>query len=167
MRIVFDLDGVLRDLMGYLNDKYGVPAPTDYFWIHQGKNIYQWLEDDNLFALIYAPVTEYFHLIRKSVNIVEIWTHQPVAWRSKTESWITNNLGDKCLVNYFTPEEKKARLLEEKCIWLVEDNPVMAKLPRILLIDRLYNRDVETEHRIRDTNDLKVWLDRNESGRTL
>ena len=86
MNIVFDLDGVIRDLNSYLGEKYKVPFPTDWKWEYKGKNVFNWIEFDNFNPLLFAPPTEYYPFIyswkiKYNFKGFEIWTSQPEKWR--------------------------------------------------------------------------------------
>lgn len=160
MKIVFDLDSVLRDLEGYLWDRLGVPKPTVWVWRHLGKDIFEWVEGDDFNSLVYSPTTEYYLTIKKYVKNIEIWTNQPHKWRTYTDIWLKNHFGDKYLLNYLTTDEKQKRLNGEKGTYLVEDCPNFTDYSRILLIDYPYNRHIDAPNRITKPEELEVWLKR-------
>lgn len=160
MKLVFDLDGVLRDLDAYLHNRLDIPAITDWFWKHKGKDIFEWIEEDGFNALVYAPTTKYYLTIKKYIKNIELWTSQPEKWRPYTEAWIRNNFNDKYLLNYLTTEEKQMRLNEDKGTYLVEDCPNFTDYTRIILVDTLYNKHVEAPNRVYSVKDLEVWLKR-------
>jgi len=153
LRIVYDLDGVLRDLNAYL-ETLGVPYPQEWDWTHEGKNIFQIIKEDGYKALTGAPETEYCPVVRTYADEIELWTCQPPAWRELTYRWIADHLG-RCKVRFLTTEEKKERLDFLIDTLLVEDSPNFKDYHRIVLIDRPYNRHIETEHRIKTPQELK------------
>jgi len=161
MKIVFDLDGVLRDLCFYLNQKFDVPYPRDWFWKHKGKDIFDWIKEDRYSCLLYAPITEYFLPISKTTEHFEIWTCQPEDWRKYTKLWIIANIGD-CTKHYLDTKQKRERLDREPNTYLVEDSPNFSNYDRIILIDRPYNRHVKASIRIKTPKELLPWLKKSE-----
>jgi len=157
MKIVFDLDGVLRDLNGYLHDKFDIPYPQEWFWKHQNKDIFQWVKDDRYMPLIYARTMDYYWLVKHCFEKPEIWTNQPPEWRQKTELWIKNHFED-CEIKYLTNAEKRVELDKQPNTWLVDDNPLFTSWDRILLIDHPYNRYIQDAIRIKSLEDLDQWI---------
>ena len=155
-KIVFDLDGVMRDLMGYCHDRFDVTSPTEWFWKHNGKDVYRLVKEDNYNALIYSPPTKYLSTIKKYSKKLEIWSHQPPKWRSYTKHWLDYYLGEYS-IRYLTTKQKRARLDKHKDTWLVEDNPNFKSYKRIILIDRLYNRNVDC-YRVKTSSKLNKVL---------
>ena len=145
MKIVFDLDGVLREINSYLVTKFNVPYPQNWLWKYKDKDIFDWIKQDDYRALIYAPTTKYFLPIKKKFENIELWTCQPEKWKPYTKIWLKNHFEDHYLINYLNTEEKRRRLDEEKGVYLVEDCPNFSHYKNILLIDRPYNRHIEAE----------------------
>ena len=159
MRIAFDLDGVLRDLNAYLNQRLDIPYQDDWFWRFKDKDIFDWIKDDHYLCLVYAPITEYFVTIAKRISHFEIWTCQPEPWRKYTKLWITANIGE-CTKYYLDTKQKRERLDKNPDIYLVEDSPNFSNYDRIILIDRLYNHHVDAAIRIKHPNELIPWLEK-------
>ena len=160
MKLAFDLDGVLRDINAYLNDKYNIPYPKIWFWKHKNKDIFAWVKEDYYRALVYAPITEYFLPIYKWLNgnKIEVWTCQPEEWRKYTRLWLLNHFGEDYQIHYLNTKEKRERLDEHKEFYLFEDNPLFSSYERILLIDRSYNQHIKAQYRIKNKKDLREWL---------
>ena len=165
MKVVFDVDGVLRDLNGHLLEYYGVPIPDDWKWVHEGKNIYDWAIKDRYRILKEAQPTEYFKTILEFDSKPELWTHQPKDWRPATWHWIRQHIGYDCKIFYLTTEQKRVKLDYEPDTWLVEDNPNFTSYERIVLIDRLYNHNVPAEVRVRSPKELRAVLEKVKHGR--
>lgn len=159
MRIVFDLDGVFRDLCGYLHHKFSVPIPIYWFWEHEGKDIYKWIEEDNYRALIYSPVTKYLMPVLKTGYPIELWSCQPDKWKPYTDLWIWNNIPSYTLL-YLNTKEKEKKLYREKDTYLVEDCPNFKDYSKILLIDTPYNQNVNALHRVKTPKDLTDVIER-------
>ena len=85
MKLIADLDGVVRNLNGYLSLKYDVPMPETWTWSFLGKNIFDWVKHDNFDILTESPPSEYYSVIKKYA--AEIWTSQPDNWRPHTIQW--------------------------------------------------------------------------------
>jgi len=164
MRLVFDLDGVLRDLYAYLNTKFNVPYSESWIWRYQNKDIFDWIREDRYSCLVYAPITEYFLPINRIIEHLELWTCQPETWRKYTKLWITANIGD-CAKHYLDTAQKRAKLDEEPDTFLVEDSPNFANYDRIILIDRPYNQSVKADIRIKSPKELIPWLEKSENAK--
>jgi len=160
IKIVFDLDGVLRDVDAYLCDKLGVAYPEQWEWMPKGKGLFEHIRNDNYRALVYAPATEYFLPIKKHFEKIEIWSYQIPKWQPYTKLWLNNNLTDKYTIRYLKPHEKEKRLYASKDTYLLEDYPKFKNYDRILLVDRPYNQKVKAPHRIKTVADLKIWLEK-------
>jgi len=144
MRMVFDLDGVFRDLCGYICERYNVPTPQAWSWTHEGETVYGFAERNDFAALTESPETPYLSVAKEFYQEIEIWTCQSKPWRPYTEQWLDAHVG-KYLVRYLSSDEKKARLDKEKDILLVEDYPGFKNYERILLVDYPYNKMITTE----------------------
>jgi len=154
--IAFDLDGVLRDLQGYLRTKYGVPLPSVWFFTYKGLGFWEWAEFDNNKMPLLAKPTKYYNTIRKHCKNIEIWTHQYPHWRPLTKLWIKKYLGD-CTVRFLTTKQKRARLDRCKDTILIEDCPNFKSYDRIVLIDKPYNRNIKAK-RIKKVGQLEKLL---------
>jgi len=159
IKIVYDLDGVLRDLNAYLYDKYCVPDPQAWVWEHRGMNIYDWAKFDELKILTDAPKTKYFDTIMKYSPTPEIWTNQPVGWQGKTLEWIYRYIGEGCKIKFLTGEEKRERLDFLTDTMLVEDSPNFASYKRIILIDQAYNQHNMVYYRVKTPGELNALLE--------
>lgn len=154
MRLVFDLDGVFRDLNPYLKEKYGVPYPTNWIWKFKNKDLFEWAKADNYHVVIEAPATEYLEVVKKHIKLPEIWTCQPEDWKPFTAEWISHHIGN-CLVSYMTSEEKRKRLDKETDVILVEDYPFFSHYDRIALVDRPYNQQVKPFYRFKNVKEFE------------
>ena len=157
MRIVFDLDGVLRDLCTYMQDRLGVPYPQEWFWTHEGKTIYEFIKEDGYKALVYAPATDLLLPLVRSGYPIELWTNQPEHWRPYTELWIKNNLPE-AVVRYLTTQEKQKCLALEPDTLLVDDCPNFTDFSRVLLYSQPYNTRCDAVRRITDKQDFLFYL---------
>jgi phosphoglycolate phosphatase-like HAD superfamily hydrolase len=142
MKVVFDLDGVLRDLNGYLMKLRGGEYPTKWDFSYNGKSIYECINED-LSILYKAPPTGYLSIALSHHPSPEIWTSQPKEWRDHTMSWIREHIGKEYEVHFLKCEEKEDRLYRDEDHILIEDSPNFRCYDRILLIDRPYNQDVK------------------------
>ena len=137
MKIVFDCDGVIRDLLGYLHTVHKVPLAEEWFWTYWGKDIYEWAKEDDYKILTAAPPTEYLPIAVKFAK--EIWTSQPPVWQAKTIIWCDKHLpGVK--IRFLTNAEKRERLDFLTDTILIEDSPEFDNYRRIILVDTLYNK---------------------------
>ncbi len=65
MKIVFDLDGVLRNFMPGLIDRYGISVEKEWDWLHKGKDLFHWVKQDEYKNLIDAVRTNLAQALSK------------------------------------------------------------------------------------------------------
>lgn len=155
-KIIFDLDGVLRDIISYLIKRYDIKEPIEkWYWKHNGEDIYELIKKDGYEALTNAEPTNYLKSIIKNFDFLEIWTNQPDEWLPYTNKWIDESIRKNidCEINILNSEQKE-ELLEYNDIYLVEDYPNFKNYENIILVDRLYNRNVECKHRVKNGKEL-------------
>ena len=158
MKIVWDLDGVLRDLNGHLMHLYGGEYPTKWDFTYNGKSIYECI-DENLDILHQAPPTAYFNVMKQHFRIPEIWTSQKEHWRDNTLRWLGKHIGELFEVRFLDCGEKEARLRKLGDTVLIEDSPNFKSYENILLIDRPYNQEVKGAIRIFGTKHLNNMVE--------
>lgn len=160
-KLVWDLDGCLRDLSSYLVKELGIEYPKTWNVVYKGTdpkykdmNFYKMIDTSN--SLIDAPRTEYFSIVQG--EDIEIWTTQPKHWRERTKLWIaTEFMGSNPKVRYFDkPADKRAALDAEPDTWLVEDNPTYEDYDRMIIIDRPYNQEIAEEFRVKTPTELEL-----------
>lgn len=147
MKLVFDLDGVLRDLNRYLNNKYKIPSPQKWDWKYKNKDIFGWARHDKFKILVEAPPTKFYYNF--SHKIKEIWTCQSDKWLPYTMEWIDRYLPNRTIMILNT-EEKEKLLYSKKNTYLVEDSPNFKNYDKIIIVDRPYNGHINCKNRIND-----------------
>jgi len=158
MKIVWDLDGVLRDLSGHIMRLHGGHYPDSWDYIFEnGMGVIDNVNAD-LDILVNAPPTAYLSVLKKQVERTEIWTCQPEHWRRNTMMWISKHIGMECDIRYLTCEQKEEELKADGDIILIEDSPKFKVYDRILLIDRPYNQRVNAM-RIYGTKNLTNMIE--------
>lgn len=167
-KIVWDIDGVCRDLSGQVAEEFCLPVPkTWYFWEKMGHNIYDLVKKDRN-ILVRAKPTEYFNTINSFISQfkeVEFWTHQPDDWVEYTLKWLrmrvnVSNIKIVCL----TPQQKYEGLLYFKENLLVDDFPFFPTYDQIVLINQPYNKECNSKIRIFNNEQLKLLLDNYKNG---
>ena len=159
MKIVFDLDGVIRDLSGHIAQVRKCPYPNVWDYDYAGKTIYECI-NENLDFLLTAPPTAYKAVMLTHFPHPEIWTSQPEGWRVNTMKWVTKHLGAGCVVCFMTTEEKEKKLRDEdEKVILIEDSPNFGSYDNILLIDRPYNQGVRKAMRVYGTRHFDNLLE--------
>lgn len=155
-KIVFDIDGVIRDLDKILIKKYHLPIPKEYYdWDNKGYNINDMINT----IMPYAKPTEYLTVIKNynKNEPLEFWTNQPTVFRKKqTKKWLKKYINRKFIIRFLTSKEKFKTL--NKNIILVEDYPLFPNYKRIILIDRPYNKKVKAKIRIKSQKELRKIL---------
>jgi len=160
VRVVWDLDGVVRDLNGYIVQIYGGKYPDKWDYVYAtGKNIYDTI-NENLDILTNSPPTAYCTVLKKHYSNPEIWTSQPKKWQEATMSWICKHIGEGCTVKFYKTADKERELEQNEDLVLVEDSPNFKNYDRIILIDRPYNQKVKSVFRIYGTKHLNNMLER-------
>jgi hypothetical protein len=154
IKVVFDLDGVLRDLNGTICKKLDVKYPDKWEYLYNGKTIYEIINSD-LSILTECNPTKYLHVVLEEINDIEIWTNQPENWRDLTVQWIKKHIG-KCKIYFKTTSEKEACVNDGMV--LIEDSPKFNNYDNIILIDRPYNQEVFGAFRIFGPHHLRNVL---------
>lgn len=158
-KIVWDLDGVLRDFGTIYHERFKIPQSNDWNFKYKDKGVYDWVKEDYS-ILVDADPTPYFSVIKDWLggNEIEIWSHQPEDWIPYTRKWLDNHLKDQYKVHYLTPKEKYAKLNDSKDTFLVDDYPFFEDYKKIILIDYDYNKDSKSVIRIKDKHQLRFLL---------
>lgn len=161
MQIVFDLDGVIRDLYGPMM-KEDDSTVVEYDWKNkEGLSVCDLIEQ-KLERLEEAPVTEYYKLIKYYINFtyspIEIWSHQLPHWQKYTERWINTYFATEKIKLRFLNSQEKYKLLYYEDKYIVEDYPFFPSYDRVILIDRPYNRNCKANTRIQFPYQLKEFL---------
>ena len=149
MRIVADVDGVSRDLAGYLEKELDFKI-RNWNWNHHGKSIFEIIKEMNYEPLLKATPTEYIDLVDEYA--VELWTSQPKSWVSYTMDWLSKYLPTK-KVRLFPSIIAKEESLDHVTI-LIEDFPGFDSFRNIILVDRAYNKDVQCK-RVKNPYELE------------
>ncbi len=151
MRIIFDLDGVIRDLVSCTDKNINDIKEWDYFNVS--------VIDKNPELILRCKPTEYYPIIKKFFNNQEliIYTHQRESWKKYTESWCKKYL-QRFKIYYFDSIEEKLNYLDSGD-YLIEDYPFKNILDKnIVLIDRPYNKSGKCKIRILSPIGLKYFL---------
>jgi hypothetical protein len=161
--LVFDIDGVIRDLTGAMCQKHNLPTPQVWYYYHDGLSYMDYLRKDRSIYLTAQP-TEYFQVIKQiiveclSVDVpVELWTHQTDHnFCALTRDWVAQHL-PICngLIKFKTGDEKIDSLSVNDL--LVEDNPTLKSFDNVVLIDRIYNQSVVCS-RVKSPQELKRYI---------
>lgn len=148
--ICYDLDGVLRLLA---EEAYG-EEPTEWEYVNgNGENIFDIIKRNPL-ILVTAKETELSKWLRENEESITILTNQLPQWRDLTLLWLKKHFPENKLnIIYFTPEEKLKYVMKNR-VYLIEDNPHLARFDNIVIYDKLYNRNVETKYRIKNLEDF-------------
>ena len=158
IKLVFDIDGTIRDLNKGLRLRYKeYPVPTIWdFKLPGGKTIYDYVAKDYT-VLEDAPPTKYLSTVQKYLgdNCIEFWSHQPEDWREPTKRWL-NRYFTNYKIKYLTPVEKEYRLMamESRTI-LIDDYPKFKSYNFIILVDQPYNKNVICPYRLTTAKKLK------------
>lgn len=138
-RIVWDLDGVLRDLTAGIASHLGGPYDPQA-WNEEvlpGVDLCTFI-DRHPSILVASPPTEYLPIAGPSPTILTV---QPLHWIPWTREWLRRHIPG-ARVRYCQRMEEKLDLLGPGDL-LVEDYPGFSSYDRIVLVDRPYNRGVE------------------------
>lgn len=143
--ILFDLDGVLRDLTAGISQHLGRPfdPPSWNQDVLPGVDLCEYI-DRHPSILLSSPATEYVtalcYLEEVTGETPTIMTCQPLPWILWTREWIRKNVNASVIFCH-SPQEKLERLKPGDL--LVEDYPGFACNGQIVMVDRPYNRHVQ------------------------
>jgi hypothetical protein len=154
LQVVFDLDGVIRDLSPRV---FGYVPPT---WNHKnvmGQNLFEIIDEDPE-CLVEAKPSIYLDTIRKHVKEPIILTHQLDWWIPYTWEWIKKHLIDMRPHILFLAPQVKVEFMKTHDCFIVEDSPIFPCYEKVLLIDHPYNRHVTPYARITTPKELEGWL---------
>jgi hypothetical protein len=147
--IYYDLDGVIRDLQ-YIGSFKTWDEPIF------GKSFCDYI-NDNPEVLLNAPETEYFDLILWQAPIT-ILSIQPDNWKARTIRWLEGKHMGFGFTLFFTETSDEKLKWLMKGDYLVEDSPNFSDYSQIILIDRLYNRNVKCDKRVKTPQELAKLL---------
>jgi uncharacterized HAD superfamily protein len=154
MKIVFDIDGVTRDMHGFLEKKYNFKI-THWNYIHDGKDFWDMAREYPEIWLD-APVTEYYDIIKKQSNL-EFWTVQKPEFKELTWQWLDKHFS-AFKVRFFKDFQQKHKAVREDNVILIDDFPLFPDYYHILLIDRGYNQKTKPNVRIKTPKGLEKYL---------
>jgi hypothetical protein len=147
--VYWDLDGCLRDLVSACTYD-----PQEWDTICHGMTLIEYV-NQNLELLTSATPTEYLPIVAdKEITILTV---QPLNWIPYTRLWIEKHLpfANTVWCDHF---EDKFRCLDDGDL-LVEDYPRFKDNSRIIMIDRSYNRVIQSHIRVRTPAELKLVLE--------
>lgn len=165
LNFIWDLDGVARDLSGEVSRRYGEGKQFSSFNDKiKGKTVVEWINED-LSILEASPTTEYYEVIKKYFPNPIFWSHQYEDWMLYTEKWLKKHFKDYT-IELMDNKTKFEELSKLEDTYLVEDFPFYTSYKNMVLIDRLYNRDVKAPIRIKTPEELENFiLKEKENGR--
>ena len=155
-KIVFDLDGVIRNLMYPFEQQYGFKTKK-YNFRHNGRNFWDMAREHPEF-FIEAPVTKYYNTINKYVKRPTIWTFQHKEYRDLTEHWVASYFDDYNIRFFRCGGDKYKRLREKTDHVLIEDAPNFPDYTRVILIDQPWNKGIEDAFRVSKVGELEKIL---------
>ena len=149
MKIFWDLDGVLRNLIAAVGHN-----PQDYHEKIAGLTFVEYVTAHKK-ILITAPSTDYIRLVKgKPITMI---TCQPLDWIPYTKEWIKNHL-PKATTIFCQHPLAKMDYTKEGCL-LIEDYPDFPDNSRIVMIDAPYNQKAEGCYaRVRTPDELAEIL---------
>lgn len=166
MKILFDLDGVIRSLYKY----YTGYEPSSWYESIDGMSLIDVVNKDKI-GLMKAEPTEYYSVIKeysdKLSNSHSCWpiiiTAQPESWRPATGLWINKHLPNAFTVYVDSANEKIDYVLNSYDTVIVEDYPMFGRgfYRNVVLIDRPYNRCVNNQLcRINSPEELNTVIEK-------
>ncbi len=156
MRIFFDLDGVLRDLAGFVLGEEVV------YWNQKtiyGKTVPEAVTEKPCEYLIFAPSTIYLDYLKDNFKEVTIISNQPISWRKYTDIWLRVNMPPlKYCIIYTDSNSKKLKYIDNCKAMIVDDYPFYENYDRIIILDAPYNRHIKASYRIHDIAELDYLI---------
>ena len=156
MRVVWDADGVIRDLISVLEQKYQFTV-RHWSFSYNGKDFWDMAkETPKLF--LNAPVTEYYSII-KQCKCPTFWTVQREENKADTIKWLNKHF-PKYKVRFFKDFEHKYKAVQKSNVILIDDFPNFPSYENIILIDRNYNKETHAPIRVTTPKKLQIVLDK-------
>ena len=159
MKIIFDLDDVLREMTSYFVKKYDIPFPQTWNFDIKGRDIMSRLREDTSVLLKMKP-TKYLKVVKKYIKEenIEIWTAQPADFRDLTTQWVKRYIGKKCKLRFLFGDQKRKELDKRKGTILIEDSPNFKDYRNIVLISYPDNECVKNVCSVRNIKMLEFLL---------
>lgn len=155
MKIWFDLDGVLRNLV---REVFGHNEVTHWNYKNcNGKTLVEAVNESPWICYNAEPFP-YINAVNNVMDRVDILTHQPEKWRPYTEDWLNDHIKISYTVTYVNNPQNKLLVLGSDDI-LVEDFPLYPDYSNIILIDHPYNRCCNAPIRVTTPDELYNLLD--------
>jgi len=141
--IFFDVDGVMRmldtEVLGKQASRWELKVKGQYFVDYVS---------DNLHLLLTAPESEYCSVLKLwyeafGPSEVTFLTCQPKTWQAFTTYWLKRRFPESKIIFVTKPEEKLS-LIHHSNALLVEDYPNFSSYKNIILVDRVYNRHIDS-----------------------
>jgi len=154
--VIFDLDGVLRDLCSAVWGEY----PSNWTNTYKGINLYKYVKEHNYKPLLTAKSLPYI-FVALSLPEVNILSCQPEDWRDYTMKWIKKYFKNKRVFYEFTEtaEEKEIIMRKLDNFYLIDDYPFYSDYSRIILVDRPYNKNVKNPfRRVKTPDELRELI---------
>jgi len=145
--IIFDLDGVLRDVNKVV---YGFePEVWNQRHPESNETFLDILKSDPS-LLLQAPPTEYLNALMTEYSRIEIATCQYQSWVKYTEEWLKRYIpfAEVKWFPGFAGQEKNDYVTKTRSCILVEDSPMLQNYDDIILIDHPYNRHIRCKTRV-------------------
>lgn len=147
IKIVFDLDGVLRPLDEHITEAHGLPYPQHWDWTYNGMDIFalmKYLKYEPLWAAKPTELVDFVNTSPLLIEPIEIWTAQPQDWMKLTVEWIEKYITRPHTTMFFNSVKSKESILYYKDdTYLVDDYPLFDRYDKILLMDKPYNQSVK------------------------
>jgi len=151
-KVYFDVDGVLRDMIGYF---LGTPD-DDWDARVDGKNLYEKLEED-FSVLERMPPMDYVPVVRQFTDRPDIITAQiEEEAREATTRWVLKHFRDANIIFVGNSEEKNSLLSENDRIF--DDHPRFPWSPKLIIAGHGYNV-YKHGFRINDICELEAVLE--------
>ena len=152
MKVVFDIDGVLRNLSGKLNEWYGFPKdPPD--WDYRDENTNSTVKDllkkdPSVFAE--AEMTWFADILISKFDDIECWTVQEEEWIKYTDMWLKKHMWKPFKVKYFPHFVDKYKAIEDLDGYIFDDYPRFEHYEKVIIPTYNYNKDVICDRRFDD-----------------
>lgn len=154
--IFFDIDGVVRSLF--------LDGREPDIWMQRNENGHTICDRiySDLSILENAPeLPGYVEVCRYLSSHVIMLSHQPDVWRPYTNRWMAKHLPSIRKSIYVKDAEQKVDYLEAfRDSVLVDDSPLLPVHDRIILVDRKYNRHINSLSRVRSPLELVISINK-------
>lgn len=157
MKIYLDIDGVARNLA------LTVLGRDPEIWDERDKHgdtLIEAVNKDPALCLFAPPFSEIVEFINEhwKGRIKYFLSSQPKTWQRKTDAWLTTYIDRPYEVIYTGDSNDKLSRMKPGD-FIIDDSPCFGSYKQVILIDRLYNQNIDADLRVHNLEELEAIIE--------